>query len=288
MSQRTTLLLLGGGLLAVCLVLLATRDSQDSLQTDEGVALSTPSDLRTPSDNPEATATGPLADLATSAPLPSQLARGGATRSLAGFSKTQRDNRGARNAEASANHTRGQANDDALRNYNPHANESGPGESSIVLSLQGMARAADRIIVGRVIGSESRWNKKKTLIFTYVTMLVEKTLKGQASRTVVLRVVGGTIADEDVSLEVSHQPKFRSGDQGVVFITDDPSRSTSVVGARQGYLKFDQRGTEKEQVFDGFGRTIHGVSGDNRLETDKSGPKLSSDELLRQIVALAN
>jgi hypothetical protein len=80
---------------------------------------------------------------------------------------------------------------------------------------------AAAIVVGKVVSQESRWDAGQKRILTYSTFQVEKTLKGaQAAQTTIV-TPGGVVGD--VAQEFVGVPRFRVGDEHVVFV-----RNTSV------------------------------------------------------------
>ncbi len=153
---------------------------------------------------------------------------------------------------------------------------------AIVAGLDDLTREATGIVVGRVVGHVCRWNSERTMIHTYVTFAVRETLKGPKETRVTIRVVGGRIPGEEVRLSVSHQPQFNAGDEGIVFIDDDPRLHTSVVGSQQGFLRFERRGPNRTLVRDGFGRPISSVSSRNRLIVGRKR-RMTADTLVSRV-----
>ena len=156
-------------------------------------------------------------------------------------------------------------------------------EEDLTLGLREMTQFADRIVLGRVVDSVARrgTGRDAELIFTYLTIQVEQPIKGTQDAKVEVRVLGGTLPDEDTTLHANHQPEMHLGDRGVVFIEDDPNLYTSVLGSQQGFLRFEDTG-----AFDGFGRAITGVANRDTLRTE-AGEPMSSEQLLRVIRDLA-
>lgn len=141
----------------------------------------------------------------------------------------------------------------------------------IVTGLRGLVRHAERIVVGRVIGKTCRWGPKKDKVYTYWTFAVERTLKGKParSRRVSVRVLGGAIPSEKVRMEATHQPEFKQGDHGILFIDDDPGLWTQVVGNMQGFLRFEDHGPRAPFTLkDGFGRRILSLTRRDRFQVN--------------------
>ena len=139
--------------------------------------------------------------------------------------------------------------------------------NSQAMTLRQLAARSERIVVGRVIDTKAAWNRDRTAITTTVRFAVRRNLKGAPAEVVELRVIGGEIKSEDVSLTVTHQPRFRPGEEGLVFIDEDPKLWTSVTGANQGFLKFRADQPGRRLVHDGFGRPVFGVGEDSELLT---------------------
>mgnify|MGYP001619007804 CR=1 FL=1 len=138
-------------------------------------------------------------------------------------------------------------------------------EGSIVLGLSELVREADRIVVGRIVASAASWNEDRSAIFTRHTIRVTRVLEGPPTERVELRVVGGEIVEEDVSLRVSHQPRLEQGDEGVFFLSGDRRSWSGLAGGEQGVLRFESVRPDVSGVVDGFGRPLEGVSAQGRL-----------------------
>lgn len=78
---------------------------------------------------------------------------------------------------------------------------------------------ADAIYRGRVSDVQARRVARAdggSAIKTFVTIVVDRSLKGPDQRSVTLEFLGGTLGDE--TMEVSGMPTFAVGDRGVVFV----------------------------------------------------------------------
>jgi hypothetical protein len=101
------------------------------------------------------------------------------------------------------------------------------------LLLAGLARAttvvpptfpelvseADAIYRGHVTGVEARHVARpdgSAVIKTFVTVAVERTLKGTAQNDITLEFLGGRIGDE--TLQIAGTPQFNVGDYGILFV----------------------------------------------------------------------
>src|SRR5206468_1184049 len=98
-----------------------------------------------------------------------------------------------------------------------------------VASLRGKSEA---VVHARVTDVRSYWNAEHTMIFTDVTLNVQRNLQGTASREIVLRVPGGTVGDYTVQMEGA--PRFQTDDEVVAFIGRWDDGVPMVAGYFQG------------------------------------------------------
>jgi hypothetical protein len=86
-------------------------------------------------------------------------------------------------------------------------------------SFSELVQDADAIYRGRVAAVQARRSPRPdggSVINTFVTLTVERVLKGPAQTEVTLEFLGGTVGDE--TLEVSGMPKFSVGAEEYVFV----------------------------------------------------------------------
>lgn len=99
---------------------------------------------------------------------------------------------------------------------------------------------AAAIVIGKVVSQESRWDTANRRILTYSTLQVEKTLKGtQAAQTTIVTPGGvvGNIAQEFVGV-----PRFRVGDEHVVFVRNTSAGPTVLYFDQGAYRVASERG----------------------------------------------
>lgn len=122
-----------------------------------------------------------------------------------------------------------------------------PADASIVqgLELPELVRHADRIVLGRVLFSES-FQRPDGQIGTWHRIGVEREIRGRApdEREVIVETLGGQIGD--VGMRVEGEPSFTVGERVLVFIRDGgPYTAFRPVGMGQGVMRVRmKRGVE--------------------------------------------
>jgi len=106
------------------------------------------------------------------------------------------------------------------------------------LSLEELFQKAEKIAVGRVVDLSCQMDPRTELIYTWVTLHVEKEFKsGRGDFELRLRIPGGRIGN--LALKVSHAPRFSKGERVLVFLRQ-VGNDWTVVGWQQG--KFTLQG----------------------------------------------
>lgn len=102
-----------------------------------------------------------------------------------------------------------------------------------------LVNEADAIYRGRVTAVEARRVARADgngdVIKTFVTVAVDKVLKGAAQKDVTLEFLGGTVGDE--TLTVSGMPKFTVGAQEFVFVQKNGLQFCPLVAVMHGRYK---------------------------------------------------
>jgi hypothetical protein len=100
------------------------------------------------------------------------------------------------------------------------------------------------VVVARVQEVESSWNEDGTMIFTQVTVAVQRTLVGTHQASLTLRVPGGSVAG--FSLRMAGAPEFRVGERALIFVAAWDDGAPMVSGYAQGVSRIarDQAGNE--------------------------------------------
>ena len=100
-------------------------------------------------------------------------------------------------------------------------------------SLAELVQRSRHIVAGTVVNTNASWTAARREIVTTVTLTVERRLKGAADVGVVqFQYLGGTVGN--VRLEVTHTPRFETGETVLVFLGDRAAGLPTVVGAEAG------------------------------------------------------
>jgi hypothetical protein len=92
-------------------------------------------------------------------------------------------------------------------------------------SIEQLAAFSSLVVRGQVRGVTTQWDPAVNGLYTYTTIDVTETWKGELSTpTVVVKTLGGRLAD--IELAVDGQPVFRTGDDIVVFLEVRPRDNT--------------------------------------------------------------
>ena len=98
-----------------------------------------------------------------------------------------------------------------------------------------LTRASQWVHVGEVIQKWSAWSPNEKMIYTYVKMRVDQTLKGDEKREILIRVPGGQA--QGYGMLVHGVANFAPGERALVFLHQDPDGAPSVVGMTQGKFR---------------------------------------------------
>ena len=102
--------------------------------------------------------------------------------------------------------------------------------TAVSLNLEQLVKRADRIVDGKVAEVQTKFDKKKGLVYTLYKINVLESLKGRGN-TVVVRVPGGTY--NGIVQVVSGTPQFKKGERVFLFLTQW-KRYFFLVGLSQG------------------------------------------------------
>jgi hypothetical protein len=113
---------------------------------------------------------------------------------------------------------------------------------SRAISFDDKVENAVSIVVGRCLRQQSQWDASHRLILTYTTFRVEKTLKGAPAQEMTIVTPGGTVGT--IAQDVVGAPRFREGDDHVLFVRDTRSGPT-VLYFEQGAYRVMDEGRER-------------------------------------------
>lgn len=86
-----------------------------------------------------------------------------------------------------------------------------------LLSIEKLTETSSDVVQGKVTKIESFWNKKRTAIYTRVTVTRRNVLKGNVPRKVAVFLPGGTIGGKTTM--VIGAPEFMLGQEVVLFLS---------------------------------------------------------------------
>ena len=122
---------------------------------------------------------------------------------------------------------------------------SPPAVATVVVakSVEQMTGEAQAVVLARVEGSRSAWDAANQRIYTYTLLRRVESWSGEAPEQLTVRTLGGEV--DGIGMKVSGTPRFRQGEEIVVFVRRDPADTASfrVVGLSQGTYRVDRTGT---------------------------------------------
>jgi hypothetical protein len=106
----------------------------------------------------------------------------------------------------------------------------------IQLDLKTMTARADRVVLGTVESTVSRWTPDHQAIYTEATLRVAKSYKGalKPGDALVVRREGGSV--DGIGMRVYGAASFTPGEEAVVFV-EQRGAASWVVGMSQGKLR---------------------------------------------------
>jgi hypothetical protein len=106
------------------------------------------------------------------------------------------------------------------------------------MSAKELTAESTAVFYGRCSKIETKWNDKKSIIFTYVTVVPEAYIKGNLGTEAVITIPGGQVGD--ILYEVSEMPVFVEGEDVMAFIWKNPAGKNLVTGGYQGKMKIEK------------------------------------------------
>jgi hypothetical protein len=103
----------------------------------------------------------------------------------------------------------------------------------VAMTLDQMSERAETIFLGRVTGMRADWNAERTRIYTYVTLDVDRYLKGgSGSPVTTVRLLGGRVGP--YLAMVPGSPRFDPGEEVLLFCAGGGARIPTVLGLSLG------------------------------------------------------
>jgi len=114
----------------------------------------------------------------------------------------------------------------------------GPRAASVIApTFDAMVARAQLVFVGETLDVRSRWESTPSgrAIVSVVTFKVIRTLKGELGGQTQLEFLGGTVGD--YRMEIPGMPRFRVGDEDVLFVDERGQPVSPVVGFMHGRFR---------------------------------------------------
>jgi hypothetical protein len=104
-------------------------------------------------------------------------------------------------------------------------------------TFEQLVQQAELIFQGTVTDVRSVWEGEgaQRHIDTYVTFKIDENVKGNASSSYTIRMLGGTVGDE--TMEVTDSPKFKVGDREILFVEHNNEQFIPLVGIDHGHFR---------------------------------------------------
>ncbi len=115
------------------------------------------------------------------------------------------------------------------------------------LTLEDLVVKADRIVIGRVIESQTFRSKERNLILTRHKVVIQESLKGPSAASVEVTTIGGQMGE--TVLQVSGMPALNVGEDLLLFLKPS-GEYMSVLGWQQG--KYSIRNGEVSNTMAGL------------------------------------
>lgn len=131
---------------------------------------------------------------------------------------------------------------------------------------------AQVIFTGTAVHREVVASKDGRFPFTFVTFDVHRTFKGRVQhKELTLRFHGGELADREV--RISGMPEFEVGETYLLFVRDNGTTASPVVGWFQGQLRFAREARSGEEILvNAYDRPVLGLEEGRFLFDDRRVP----------------
>jgi hypothetical protein len=152
-------------------------------------------------------------------------------------------------------------------------------------TLENLVQKSPKILIGRCLSTESRWNAKKTLIFTYSNFAVNENLKGQPADVVTVVTIGGTV--DGITQQVAGMPLFIANQEALLFLEPSAKGNWQTLALSLGHFKIvrDPATGAQEAVHNLAGLQIYNPV-DHSVTTEEIPSHVPLDQLVRRIRTL--
>jgi hypothetical protein len=152
-------------------------------------------------------------------------------------------------------------------------------------TFEQLVKQAELIFQGTATDVRSVWEGEggQRHIETYITFKVEDNVKGQAGDSYTIRMLGGTVGDE--TMEVTDAPKFKVGDQEILFVEHNFDQFIPLVGIQHGrfHVQRDEQ-AGRDIVVNGEGEPVQDLTKLGHEEESVSASEAISPEQLKSAV----
>ena len=114
----------------------------------------------------------------------------------------------------------------------------------VPMTVEELTQGATHVVEGQALRTWSAWNSQHTLIYTYSSFAVSRTLKGTAPVVVVVKQPGGSADGYTQTVSGVHQ--LQAGEKALLFLRPSVASDGTlvIVGLMQGQFRIYQAGTE--------------------------------------------
>jgi hypothetical protein len=147
-----------------------------------------------------------------------------------------------------------------------------------------LVQQAELIFQGTVTDVRSVWEGEgaQRHIDTYVTFQIDENVKGDATSSYTIRMLGGTVGDE--TMEVTDSPKFKVGDREILFVEHNNEQFVPLVGINHGHFHVQRdEQTGRDIVTNGEGEAVRDLAQLGRTEeaatTSNAAEAITPDDL---------